>query len=227
MVTLADVQAQIDADAHLVRHALRSRARVLPGLTYGISVPASTLRRDCPKALVPLISGLPMPPAPATPPFRSSRLGAQVIPGRRPGASLRGHEEGNGEPPAGRTGRSRPRSIPRRTDHQNSPRLRRPRPAPRHPADTRPTARQHLRTPAPRTHPRPANRRRTTTLQARPGHRGQGLQLPRLPRLPTQTRHRTHHPGEDRPATAPSQPRTSRRPTTGIRPASLPSPQRR
>ncbi len=48
VIAFADVQAQIDVDARLVRHALCSRARVLPGLTCGISVPASTLRRDCP-----------------------------------------------------------------------------------------------------------------------------------------------------------------------------------
>ncbi|MEW2572602.1 IS5 family transposase [Streptomyces sp. NPDC047070] len=49
--------------------------------------------------------------------------------GRRPGASLRGHEDGNGDPQAGRTGRSRPRPIPRRPDHQDPPRLRRSRSA--------------------------------------------------------------------------------------------------
>lgn len=48
VITLPDVQAQIAVDSSLVRHALRSRARLFPGLTCGISVPASTLRRDCP-----------------------------------------------------------------------------------------------------------------------------------------------------------------------------------
>ncbi|MEU9298354.1 transposase [Streptomyces sp. NPDC048266] len=84
----ADVQAQVDVDGSLVRHAGPSRACALPGLTCGISVPASALRRDCPRALVPLISGLPMPPAPATPPFRSPRLGARVIPGPKAGSLL-------------------------------------------------------------------------------------------------------------------------------------------
>lgn len=45
VITLPDVQAQIDVDASLVRRDLRSRARLFPGLACGISVPASTLQR--------------------------------------------------------------------------------------------------------------------------------------------------------------------------------------
>lgn len=127
-----------------------------------------------------------------------------------------------GDLPTGRTGRSRPRPIPRRTDHQDPPGLRRPWLSPRDPADTRPTPRQHLCT-APRgAHPRLAHRRRTTALQARPGHRGQALQFPRLPHLPAPTRHRPDHPGEDRPAAPSTQARPSWRPATGIRPADVP-----
>jgi len=50
--------------------------------------------------------------------------------------------------------------VPRRSDHQNPPRLRRSRPSPRDPGDTGPAPRQHLRTPAPGTHPRSPHRRR-------------------------------------------------------------------
>ncbi|MEU3855158.1 IS5 family transposase [Streptomyces sp. NPDC029554] len=109
-----------------------------------------------------------------------------------------------GAPAAGRTGRSRPRPIPRRTDHQNPSRLRRQGPPARDPGDTRPTQRQHLRATPSGAHPCPAHRAGPTTLQARPGRRRQGLQHPRLPRLPAQTRHRPHHPREDRPAATPA-----------------------
>ncbi|MFZ4185393.1 transposase [Streptomyces pseudogriseolus] len=44
------------------------------------------------------------------------------------------------------------------------------------------------------TDPRPLHRHGPTSVQARPGHRRQGLQLPRLPRLPAKTRHCPHHP---------------------------------
>jgi hypothetical protein len=60
------------------------------------------------------------------------------------------------------------------------PRLRRQRTPARDPADARPTLRQHLRTSATRTHPRSPHWPEPTTLQARPGHRRQGLQLPRF-----------------------------------------------
>jgi transposase len=90
----------------------------------------------------------------------------------------------NGDPPAGRTRRSRPRPIPRRPEHQNPSRLRRQGPPARAPADARPTPRQHLRTSPPGTDPGPADRTWTSPLHTRPGHRGQGLQLPRIPRLP-------------------------------------------
>ena len=126
-----------------------------------------------------------------------------------------------GDPPAGRTRRSRPRPIPRRPDHQNPSRLRRQGTPTRGPADTRPTPRQHLRASPPGTHLRPAHRPGPASLQARPGHRRQGLQLPRVPRLPAQTRHRLHHPGESRPAATPAQPRPSRRAATGLRPSHL------
>jgi hypothetical protein len=62
-------------------------------------------------------------------------------------------------------------------------------------------------------------------LQARPGHRGQGSQLPRLPCLPAKTRHCAHHPREDRPATAPAEAREPRRPTARVRPGDLPTTQ--
>lgn len=45
-----------------------------------------------------------------------------------------------GEAPAGRTGRSRPRPIPRRTDNQDPPRLRRQGPSSRPPDHTRPAS---------------------------------------------------------------------------------------
>ena len=60
-----------------------------------------------------------------------------------------------GDPPAGRTGRSRPRPIPRRPDHQNPSRLRRQGTPTRGSADTRPTPGQHLRASPPGTHPCP------------------------------------------------------------------------
>jgi hypothetical protein len=44
MFTLADVQPQIDADVRFTRHDRRSRPRLFPGLTCGISVSASTAR---------------------------------------------------------------------------------------------------------------------------------------------------------------------------------------
>ncbi|TKS96181.1 transposase [Streptomyces lasalocidi] len=50
-----------------------------------------------------------------------------------------------GEAPAGRTGRSRPRPIPRRTDSQDPPRLRRQGPPSRPPDHGRTASRQHLR----------------------------------------------------------------------------------
>lgn len=78
---------------------------------------------------------------------------------------------------------------------------------PRDPDDTRPTPRRHLCTPPPGTHRRPTHRRWTTALQTRPGHRRQGLQLPRLPRLSAPTRHSAHHPGGDRPAAPQTEPR--------------------
>ncbi|CAM5576811.1 hypothetical protein SAURM35S_03122 [Streptomyces aurantiogriseus] len=88
-------------------------------------------------------------------------------------------------PAAGRTGRSRPRPIPRRSDHQNSPRLRWSRAATGDPGETWPTPRQHLRTPPPGTHPGPAHGSGPSTLQARPRHRGQGFQsIEGLSRLP-------------------------------------------
>nr|WP_240811028.1 transposase [Streptomyces tendae] len=51
-----------------------------------------------------------------------------------------------------------------------------------------------MRTPAAGTDPRSPDRPGPATLQARPGHRRQGLQLPRLPRLPATTRHCARHP---------------------------------
>ncbi len=94
---LADIQPQMDADVSFDRYGHRSRPCLFPA-----SPAASACRRPPWKrlphglwgsALVLLISGLPMPPALATTPFRSSRLGTQIVPGptRRPGASLRGH----------------------------------------------------------------------------------------------------------------------------------------
>ncbi|GAA3597006.1 hypothetical protein GCM10022295_92140 [Streptomyces osmaniensis] len=44
---LADVQAEIDVDAVVTGHVLAPVLVLFPALTCGISVPASTLRRDC------------------------------------------------------------------------------------------------------------------------------------------------------------------------------------
>lgn len=64
-------------------------------------------------------------------------------------------------------------------------------------------------------------------LPTRPGHRGQGLQLPRFPRLPAATRHRAHHSREGRPAATPAAAREPRRSTARIRPGNLPPAQPR
>jgi hypothetical protein len=50
-------------------------------------------------------------------------------------------------------------------------------------------------------------------------------QLPRLPHRSAQTWHRADHPGEDRPTTAPAEPRLPRRETTKVRPGDLPATQ--
>ena len=76
-----------------------------------------------------------------TPPATSTGSSRSTSPSSAPTSTPPPPAE-KGDPSAGRTGRSHLRPIPRRPDHQNHPRLRRPRPAPRHPADTRPTPRQ-------------------------------------------------------------------------------------
>ncbi|CAM5555051.1 hypothetical protein SGRIM128S_03175 [Streptomyces griseomycini] len=105
-----------------------------------------------------------------------------------------------GSAPAGRTGRSRPRPIPRRTDDARSASPATARaalwpscvtPGRRHDSVCARPLLERIR--VPRVGPRPA------TLPPRPGYRGQGLQLPRIPRLPATTRHRPHHPREGRP----------------------------
>jgi hypothetical protein len=50
-------------------------------------------------------------------------------------------------------------------------------------------------------------------------------QLPRLPHRSAKTWHRADHPGEDRPTTAPAEPRLPRRETTKVRPGDLPATQ--
>lgn len=137
-------------------------------------------------------------------------------------AAATGRKKGGGAASAGRTGRSCPRPIPRRTDHEDSPRLRRQGPPPRAPGDARTTPRQCLRTPSAGTDPCSPHRPGPASVQARPGHSRQGLQLPRLPCLPAKTRHCAHHPGEDRPATAPAE---ARWPTARVRPGDLPAAQ--
>lgn len=67
---------------------------------------------------------------------------------------------------AGRTGRSRLRPVPRRTDHQNPPRLRRQGAPARRPGDPRATPRQHLRATSSGAHPCPAHRTGPPPLQA-------------------------------------------------------------
>lgn len=74
---------------------------------------------------------------------------------------------------------------------------------------------QHIQA---QTDPRPAHRPGPASLQTRPGHRRQGLQLAGPARLPPQTRYRTHHPREEGPTTAPAQPRPPRRQAARIRP---------
>ncbi|MFE2473523.1 transposase [Streptomyces mirabilis] len=50
-------------------------------------------------------------------------------------------------------------------------------------------------------------------------------QLPRLPHRSAKTWHRADHPGEDRPTTAPAEPRLPRRETTEVRPGDPPATQ--
>lgn len=71
-----------------------------------------------------------------------------------------------GEPPAGQTGRSRPRPIPRRPDQQNPPRLRRPRQTPGHPPHRWPTPRRRLCATLAGTHPCAPRQSWPATLQA-------------------------------------------------------------
>lgn len=107
----------------------------------------------------------------------------------------RAEKKGGG---ADRTDRTiTPSPLTRRTNHQDPPCLRRQGPPARDPGDARPTPRQCLCTSFAGTDPCSAHRRGPAALQARPGHRRQGLQLPRLPCLPATTRYCAHHPRED------------------------------
>jgi Transposase DDE domain len=72
-----------------------------PGLTCGISVPASTLQRACQPvagcASIPLISGLPMPSNLVASPFRSwTDWGTRTMPDPKAGDPSPGHEQSNG-----------------------------------------------------------------------------------------------------------------------------------
>ncbi|MEU6415974.1 transposase [Streptomyces spiralis] len=73
-----------------------------------------------------------------------------------------------GAAPAGRTGRSRPRPIPWRTDHEDPPRLRRRGPASCRARGTMPTPRRPLRTASAGTDPCPSRRSRPANLPTRP-----------------------------------------------------------
>lgn len=191
-----------------------------------VARPAGTIRtmEDGLHPLPPLRPGRRVRPSPARPfrpmgtrPATSTGSSRSTPPSSAPTSTPPPAEKG-----AAPAGRSHPRPAPRRTDHQGPPRMRRERPPAGDPADTRPTPRQCLYTPATRTDPRSPQTPGPTSLQARPCHRRQGLQFPRLPRIPEETRHRAHHPREDRPAPAPAEARLPRRPTTRIRLGDVP-----
>src|SRR6201991_4823792 len=101
VLALAGIQAQVDIDAAVIVHTLAPILALFPAL------PAASACRHprydvtaspCPgSALVPLISGLPTPPTSGDTTFSIIiDRGPKSCRSRRPEASLRGHEEGNG-----------------------------------------------------------------------------------------------------------------------------------
>jgi hypothetical protein len=92
----------------------------------------------------------------------------------------------------GRTTRSRPRTIPRSTDHEDLSRLRRRRPRARVRPVRRPGQRLHPLHPRHEHHPRRAARAWPASGTPRPRHRGQGLQQPSHPHPPTSSGYRPH-----------------------------------
>ncbi len=139
------------------------------------------------------------------------------------GATLRGREDGTRGGTAGRTGRSHPRPIPRRTDRRSPPRLRRQGPPARDPCDA--PGQRYASVCA---HPLPERIRLPRTCPGRPHCRPDRVTADKARSLaasvlPAQTRHRVHHSREDRPATAPAEARWPRRPAAKVRPGGLPA----
>ena len=62
---------------------------------------------------------------------------------------------------------------------------------------------------------------RQTAHPAEAGARRQGVRLPEEPRLPAQTWHSLHHPGQGRPGPQPKETWLPRRPSTEVRPGGL------
>lgn len=138
----------------------------------------------------------------------------------RPAPVKRGRPYRNGT-------RSRPRTIPWRTDDQDSPRLRRPRPS----AGLRRYRGQYQRLHAVRAGPRADQgsppRPRPTAQQARSPPGRQGVQQSRHTQLPAETWHPAHHPGTIGPAGKPPPSGQQRRQAACFRQGALQTAQRR
>ncbi|MFF7928474.1 IS5 family transposase [Streptomyces mirabilis] len=136
-----------------------------------------------------------------------------------------------GAVPAGRTGRSRPRSIPGglttkihlACDGKGRPFAILVTPGQRHDSICARPLLERIHVPALAR----AGRAAGPIKSSQPRHPMllSVKQLPRLPHRSAKTWHRADHPGEDRPTTAPAEPRLPRRETTKVRPGDLPATQ--
>lgn len=123
--------------------------------------------------------------------------------------------------------RSRPRTIPWRTDDQDSPRLRRPRPSARLCRHRRQRQRLHAVRAGPCADQGSPPRPRPTAQPARSSPGRQGIQQSRHTQLPAETRYLAHHPGTLGPAGEPPPSWQQRRQTARFRQGALQTAQRR